>query len=122
MRMASRIGALLLLALLAPPALAQSTELAPLLNSLRNVQPEGRGHREASYAWAELTSRADVNDLTTILAGMDGAGPLAENWLRAAVDAIAEKRVQETGKLPVDRLEKFLSHTGPQPAGAPPGL
>jgi hypothetical protein len=41
---------------------------------------------------------------------MDGAGPLAENWLRAAVDAVAEKRVQETGKLPVDRLEKFLAY------------
>ncbi len=97
------------------PAPGQSPEFAPLLKALRNVQPEGHGHREASYAWAELTSRADADDLTTILAGMDGAGPLAENWLRAAVDSIAEKNVQRTGKLPVDRLEKFLSHTGHNP-------
>ena len=97
------------------PAAGQSPDLAPLLQSLRNVQPEGRGHREATYAWAELTSRAGADDLTTILAGMDGAGPLAENWIRAAVDAVAEKRVQTTGKLPVDRLEKFLAHTGHNP-------
>lgn len=96
-------------------AAGQSPDLNPLLKSLRNVQPEGRGHREASYAWAELTSRATADDLTTILAGMDGAGPLAENWMRAAVDAIAEQRLQKTGKLPVDRLEKFLAHTGHNP-------
>lgn len=45
----------------------------------------------------------------------DGAGPLAENWLRAAVDAVAEKQVQKTGKLPIDRLEKFLTHTPHNP-------
>ena len=100
---------------LAASAIGQSPDLAPLLQSLRNVQPEGRGHREATYAWAELTSRAGADDLTTILAGMDGAGPLAENWIRAAVDTVAEKRVQATGNLPVDRLEKFLSHTGHNP-------
>jgi len=41
---------------------------------------------------------------------MDGANPLAANWLRAAVDTIAAREK----KLPIDALQKFLadqSHT-----------
>jgi hypothetical protein len=40
---------------------------------------------------------------------MDDAGPLAANWLRAAVDAIAESEFHKSGKLPTARLEKFLA-------------
>ncbi len=94
---------------------AQGAELDTYVQSLRRVQPEGVGHREASYAWGQLVEQADAESLPTILAGMDGAGPLAENWLRAAVDAVAEKQVQQTGKLPVDRLEKFLAHRNHNP-------
>jgi hypothetical protein len=88
---------------------AGSPDLAPLVQALRNVEPEGKGHREATYAWAQLTEQAGVDDLPTILAGMDDAGPLAANWLRAAVDAIAERHLQKTGKLPTRSLEKFLA-------------
>ena len=104
------------LALLAAgTAAAQSPDLAPLVESLRKVAPEGRGHREATYAWAELTAQADADDLATILAGMDDAGPLAENWLRAAVDTIAERQVQASGELPTRPLEKFLKQTDHNP-------
>lgn len=96
-------------------ATAQTTELTTYVESLRRVRPEGVGHREASYAWGQLVEQADAESLPTILAGMDGAGPLAENWLRAAVDAVAEKQVQKSGKLPVDRLEKFLAHKNHNP-------
>lgn len=91
------------------PAAAGAPELAPFIEALRNVEPEGKGHRQATYAWAELTLRAGADDLPVILAGMDGAGPLAENWLRAAVDAVAESHAQQSGKLPTDRLEEFLA-------------
>lgn len=94
---------------------AGAAELDTYVQSLRKVQPEGIGHREASYAWGQLVAQADADSLPTILAGMDGAGPLAENWLRAAVDAVAEKEVQKSGKLPVDRLEKFIAHKSHNP-------
>jgi hypothetical protein len=91
-----------------------ANQLEPLIKTLRSVSSEGKGHREATAAWQQLT-KADVDQLPTILAGMDGAGPLAENWLRAAVDTIAERQVQQTGKLPLKALEKFLAQTQHNP-------
>jgi len=88
---------------------AQSAAIAPSLAVLRQVDREGKGHRAATQAWAQITASADVEQLTTILAAMDGAGPLAANWLRAAVDAIAERHVQGKGTLPIARLEEFLN-------------
>ena len=89
-------------------ALAQSNDLAPSLDVLRNVGREGAGNRQASAAWSQLMSYADADQLPTILAAMDEANPLAVNWLRAAVDAVAEKHVQNGGTLPTDALESFL--------------
>ena len=39
--------------------------------------------------------------MTQILAGMKGASKLAENWLRAAVETVAERERKAGGKLPV---------------------
>lgn len=96
---------------LVPPgmAAASSPDLAPFVQALRNVQPKGKGHLAATSAWAELTEQAGVGDLPAILAGMDGAGPLAANWLRAAVDAIAERHLHANGTLPTQGLERFLA-------------
>ncbi|MEX0977844.1 MAG: hypothetical protein WDZ48_03275 [Pirellulales bacterium] len=96
-------------------AAASSPDLAPFVLALQRVEPEGKGHREATYAWARLTEQAGVDDLPTILAAMDGAGPLAANWLRAAVDAIAERHWQQSGKLPTGGFEKFLAETQHNP-------
>ena len=76
---------------------------------LRQVDREAKGNRAATQAWAQITASADAEQLTTILAAMDGAGPLAANWLRAAVDAIAERHVQGKGMLPIAGLEAFLN-------------
>jgi hypothetical protein len=94
---------------------ASSPDLAPFVLALQKVEPEGKGHREATYAWAKLTEQAGVDDLPMILAAMDGAGPLAANWLRAAVDAIAERHWHESGKLPTAGFEKFLAETQHNP-------
>lgn len=90
-------------------AAAELQDPAPLLKKLREVGAEGKGNVAAARAWADLTANSGVDQLPTILAAMDGAGPLAINWLRAAVDAIAERQMHEKGKLPLAGLEKFLA-------------
>ena len=72
---------------------AQSESIAPLVETLRKVEREGKGNRAGHSAWAELTAQAGADQLPAILAGLDGADPLAANWLRAAVDAIAERQI-----------------------------
>jgi tetratricopeptide (TPR) repeat protein len=79
------------------------------LEALRQVDREGKGNRTAKDAWAELTAGANADQLPALLAAMDGAGPLAANWLRAAVDTVAERHMRQHGKLLTSPLEKFLS-------------
>ena len=102
------VAGLLALGFVAPQARAQSESVPQLLDTLRKVQREGKGNQSAARAWAELTARADVEQLPTILAALDGADPLAANWVRAAADAVAERQLQRGGKLPIAALEKFL--------------
>ncbi|HEV3021214.1 MAG TPA: hypothetical protein VGX76_02055 [Pirellulales bacterium] len=89
-------------------ALAQSQSLAPLVDTLRRVDREGKGNPAATQAWAELTERCRSQDLPVILAAIDDAGPLAANYLRSAVDAVAERQVKRGEKLPTDEIERFL--------------
>ena len=88
-------------------ASAADGQMDGLLAKLRAVGPNGVGHREATAAWSEL-ARADADKLPEILAGLDGAGPLAANWIRTAVDAIAERQLQQGRTLPAAELEKFV--------------
>jgi len=93
---------------------AMGAETGPLLAKLRSVGPDGVGHREATRAWSELV-RTDATQLPQILAGLDGAGPLAANWIRTAVDAIAERQLQHGRPLPAAELEKFVLDPGRDP-------
>jgi hypothetical protein len=107
-RAAGAVAAVLGMALAAPAADA-------LLERLRSVGREGAGNAEAARAWKEVSARGP-EALPEVLAGMDGAGPIASNWLRTAADAIAERSVAAGKPLPAARLEKFLEDTDHAPA------
>lgn len=92
----------------------EAADIEPWLAKLRAVGPDGVGHREATQAWQQL-AKADAAQLPAILSGMKGAGPLATNWIAAAVDAIAERQLQHGGPLPAGQLEGFLRQTGHAP-------
>lgn len=91
-----------------------AVEIEPLVKAICAVKAEGKGHREATAAWKKL-SGASVDQIPAILAGMQQADALSENWLRAAVETIAQRQTRAGGKLPVDALEKFLADTKQSP-------
>lgn len=93
---------------------APAVELQPLLKTLLEVGPKGAGNAQASQAWGQL-ARADAAQLPAMLAALDDAEPLAANWIRAAVDAVAERQVRAGGKLPQAELERFLLDTNHAP-------
>lgn len=96
-----------------PPAL-WAAEPSVLLKTLREATVDGETNREAAGAWRQLT-QIEAGQLPRILTAMDDAGPLAANWLRTAVDAIAERELRQQGELPVDELERFVLDTRHDP-------
>ena len=87
---------------------AQDTDnLKVQIEAVRNIGPKGKGHKAASSAWKEIVKN-DAESITTVLAGMDDANVLAINWLRAAVDTMAENTLKSGESLPVSNIESFL--------------
>ncbi|MAR10477.1 MAG: hypothetical protein CL681_10945 [Blastopirellula sp.] len=87
-----------------------------LVETIRAVGPEGKGHVAAQKASLALAN-APVADIPVILAGMDQANALATNWLRIAVDTVAQKAIRRGDSLPQKSLEQFLQNTSHSPRG-----
>lgn len=113
---------LILLTLIAtavlPAAIAtrelQAAELDSLVAALHAVGSEGDGNAAAATAWQEL-AQLDAGQLPELLAALDDARPLTANWIRAAVDAVAERHLQRGEPLPQEALESFVRDTGHAP-------
>jgi hypothetical protein len=92
----------------------QGKDIQDNIAALRAVDLRAKGHAEAIVAWREL-SQLPASQLTTVLAGMDGASDLSVNWFRAAADTIAQRLVREGKPLPVKALEEFIADTSHHP-------
>lgn len=87
-----------------------------LYRAIKGVGPDGAGSGPAAAAWAEL-KKQPADAIVPTLAAMDGATPLAVNWLRSAVDAMAERERAAGRKLPTAELEKFTLDRSRSPVG-----
>jgi hypothetical protein len=95
------------------PAVVRSTEnedLKSAIHTIRRVGPEGKGSAEAATAWKVLV-KTPIEQLPLLLAGMDGATPLARNWIRAALDEIVDRAERGKQPLPTAALTRFLADT-----------
>jgi len=86
------------------------------LRVIRDVAAEGRGSQEAQAALLELAA-ARAEALPEILAALDGANPLALNYLRGAIESLAQRELSAGRKLPAADLEKFILDTKHDPRG-----
>lgn len=91
----------------------QAAGLQEPLNDIRSVSREGEGNEKAAAAWKAVTT-ADAAALPEVLAAMNGANPLAENWLRTAVGVIADRALEQK-TLPVKAVQAFLHDTQNSP-------
>ena len=92
---------------------ASAAESSPL-DTLSRVERQGADNEIARDAWRRL-SQASPEQLPQLLAALDRATPLGANWIRAAIDAIAERALANGEKLPLDGLEAFVKDTGHLP-------
>ncbi len=93
---------------------AQARPTAASLATLRAVGPGASGHAQAAAAWTEL-ARTPAEQLPQLLAGLDGANPLAANWIRTAIDAVAERQLAAGRPLPAAELERFVRQRSHDP-------
>jgi hypothetical protein len=86
---------------------ASGADPKPLLDKLRAVGPEAVGSRQAAAAWEKL-AEMDADRLPAILTALDGAGPIAANWIRTAADAVVQRALKSGRNLPMADLERFV--------------
>jgi hypothetical protein len=94
---------------------AGAQEAQSLILRIKAVGKEGAGNAEAAKALKDLVALGP-SVMTDVLAGMDDAGPIALNWLRAAVESIHDRAEGSGQKVPADKIEAFLRdtrHSGP---------
>lgn len=95
---------------------AVAADLGESLKTLRSVGPQGAGNEAAAVAWQQV-AQADAARLPELLSALDGANPLAANWIRTAIDAISERTLRAGGSLPQLPLERFVLETSHDPKG-----
>lgn len=79
------------------------------LEAIRAVGSEGAGNAAASAAW-KILSASGPDQIQPVLKAMNGANPIAQNWLRAAVETLSA-RAQSSGNLPAPVLADFVKDT-----------
>lgn len=99
-----------------PACTALAGDVQAALDALRAVGPKGAGHAAAAQAWQRLAT-LDAAQLPAMLAALDGANPLAANWIRTAVDAVAERALAAGKVLPEAELEQFILDRRHAPRG-----
>jgi hypothetical protein len=95
-------------------SVAVADDIPTSIRTIKSVGPKDAGGAEVAQAWREL-SRVSATDLPQLLAALDDASPAAANWLRSAIDAIAERERAAGHALPAAELESFVrdtSHVG----------
>lgn len=78
-----------------------------LIQRIRATGKEGKGNADASVAWKELVALGE-SALFPTLTAIGTSEPIPANWLRSAIDAMAQKAKQEGKPLPAQKLEAYV--------------
>ena len=117
MRNHAGLVALTLAGLASVAGLGAADDIALEIRAIRAVEAEGRGNKEATLSWRKL-AREPARALPEILAALDGANPIAANYIRSAVETIAQRELDDGGKLPAAELEAFVRDAQHDPRAA----
>jgi hypothetical protein len=90
--------------------------VAESIQALTAVAGEGRGNETATEAWREVV-KAGPGALPGLLAAAGRGGPVADNWIRLACDAIVDAALKAKEPLPLAEMETFLKDTKQADAG-----
>ena len=95
--------------LLTPAGHAEpSSDLSEQIAIIQAVGMEGMGNREAATAFQKL-SQAKPSSLLPLLKAVEPSNAIARNWLRSAIEVIAERATAAGHSLPLKALRDFLN-------------
>lgn len=80
-----------------------------LIATIQGVSIEGGGNAAASRALSSIIAH-DVRALPRLLTALDASNPIASNWIRAGIEAIADAELSRGGTLPAGELESFVKN------------
>jgi hypothetical protein len=92
-----------------------ASRISDLTDVIRAVGLEGSGNPAATRAWRTLSESTPADELPQVLGEMDGTSDLALNWLRLAVESIADRELAAGHALPVAQLRGFVLELGHHP-------
>lgn len=93
---------------------ASAAELDQSLATVREASATTAADDQLREAWKSLAD-ADADQIPQMLRGMDAGNPAAENWIRAAVDAVASRTLSDGEELPKQDLVTLLDDTNAAP-------
>src|SRR5262249_8131772 len=111
-------GAATTLALLGGAAVAPAADapvVADGLKAIKAVSREGSGNEAAAAGWKSIVA-AGPDALVPTLTAFEGASPTAANWLRSAVDGIADAERKAKRPLPAAALKSFVLDSSRTPS------
>jgi hypothetical protein len=106
------IAASLTLLVLSPLAQAAQPES---IKAIKAVGHEGQGNAAALAAVTQLQKESKASDLPVLLDAFSGASPLAANYLRNVVEAVADRETAAGRSLPADALRAIVFDTKRDP-------
>ena len=106
------IAASLTLLVLSPLAQAAQPES---IKAIKAIGHEGQGNAAALAAVTQLQKDSKASDLPALLDAFSGASPLAANYLRNVVEAVADREVAAGKSLPADTLRTIIFDTKRDP-------
>ena len=101
--------------LLSPFAARADVDVPAAIQAIKAVGREGAGNEAASAGWKQLVGGGGIALFPTLKA-FDGASPTAANWLRSAIDGIAQAEKKAGRKLPTEALIAFVQESQNAPA------
>ncbi len=102
------------LTLLVAPPLVQAAQ-PESIKAIKAVGNEGKGNAAALSAVTQLQKDSTTADLPALLDAFTGASPLAANYLRNVVEAVADRETAAGNSLPGDRLRAIVFDTQRDP-------
>ena len=90
-------------------------DIAKQISMIQAIEPEGIGTREAAAAF-QILSRTGPSSLLPLLRAVEPSNAIARNWLRSAIEVIAERQLASGGPLPVETLRAFVQDRRQSPA------